>query len=289
MAPYRQPAPPRDEPGPEPHYVPLTRRQERLRRWARAVPVMLLALAAMYFQRTWLLAAGIVWGVGVIVIDRLHARSLNARLKAIAGTLARDGEPFVVSRALEALVADARPYPGFHSVALLCLGIARARGGDLEGALELLYVVQQGGWLRHRVVWQAWLLPWLSQLHAARAELDLARRWLDAARAILPAESREALHPPEALLALREGRHAEAIVLIEAYVAGANRSDGVRSHFAFLRAYACECAGRPLPVDEVRTIVAARLAAEGRALPIEKWWPELAAFVARHAPPDGSS
>ncbi len=288
MAPYRQPTPPREEPGPEPHYVPLTRRQERLRRWARAVPVMLLALAAMYFQRVWLLAAAIVWGVGVIVSDRLHARSLNARLKAIAGTLARDGEPFVVSRALEALVADARPYPGFHSVALLFLGIARARGGDLDGSLALLYVVQQGGWLRHRVVWQAWLLPWLSQLHAARAELDLARQWLDAARAILPADKRESLYAPEALLAMREGRHEDAIVLIEAYVGAASASDAVRGHFAFLRAYARECAGRPLPPEEVRTIVAARVATEGRALPIEKWWPELAAFVAKHAP-DGSS
>lgn len=287
-APYRQPAPPREEPGPEPHYLPLTRRQERLRRWLRTAPVILLALAALYFKQWGLLGAAIAWGVTTIVFDRLHARSLNARLKAIAGTLARDGEPFVVSRALEALVADARPYPGFHSVALLFLGIARARGGDLDGALALLYVVQQGGWLRHRVVWQAWLLPWLSQLHAARAELDLARQWLDAARAILPADKRESLYAPEALLAMREGRHDEAIVLIEAYVGAANTSDAVRGHFAFLRAYACDCAGRPLPVDEVRAIVAARVATEGRALPIEKWWPELAAFVAKHAP-DGSS
>ncbi|HEX8793505.1 MAG TPA: hypothetical protein VF765_21330 [Polyangiaceae bacterium] len=284
-APYRQPAPPREEPGPEPHYVPLTRKQERVRRWLRAVPVMLLAVAALYLERMWLIGAAIAWGAGVIVVERLHARSLNARLKVIAGTLARDGEPFVVSRALEALVADARPYPGFHSVALLFLGIARARGGDLDGALALLYVVQNGGWLRQRAVWQAWLLPWLSQLHAARGEMDLAHQWLDVGRAGLPADKREVLYAPEALLAMREGRHDEAIALIESYVGAAKPSDAVRGHFAFLRAYACECAGRPLPEEEVREILAARAATEGRALPVEKWWPELAAFVEKHAAP----
>jgi hypothetical protein len=288
MAPYRQPAPPRQESGPEPHYTPLTRKQEHARRWLRAVPVMLLAVAALYFERVWLLGAAVVWGAGVIVADQLHARSLNARLKAIAGTLARDGEPFVVSRGLEALVADARPYPGFHSVALLFLGIAWARGGDLDGALDLLYVVQRGGWLRQRLAWQAWLLPWLSQLHAARAELDLARKWLDAARATLPADRRDVLYAPEALLAMRDGRHEEAIALVEAYVGAAKPSDAVRGHFALLRAYARECVGRPLPEHEVRAIVAARVATEGRALPVEKWWPELAAFVEKHAPRDSA-
>ena len=45
-----------------------------------------------------------------------------------------------------------------------------------------------------------------------------------------------------------------------------------------------EARRRPLPEDEVRAIVAARVAAEGRALPLEKCWPELAAFVEKHAP-----
>jgi hypothetical protein len=284
MAPYRHAAPQREESGPEPHYVPLTRRQERLRRWLRAAPVVLLTLGALWVGRLWLLVTPMVYGVAVIMSERLHARSLNARLKVIAGTLARGSEPFVVARALEAVVADARPYPGFHSVALLFLGIARARGGDLDGALDLLYVVQRAGWLKGRPVWLAWLFPWLSQLHCARGEVDLASKWLEVARAALPANRHGVLASPEALLALRQGRHEEAIVAIEACLGADGTADATRSHFSFLRAFAYERAGRPLPVEEVRAIVAARVAAEGRALPIEKWWVEVATFVETHAP-----
>jgi hypothetical protein len=284
MVPYRQAAPPQEEPGPESHYVPLTRRQERLRRLLRAVPIVLLTFLALYVGRLWLLVTPMLYGVGIIMSERLHARSLNARLKAIAGTLARGSEPFVVSRALEAVVADARPYPGFHSVALLFLGIARARGGDLDGALDLLYVVQRAGWLDGRPVWLAWLLPWLSQLHCARGEVDFARKWLQVARAMLPPSRQGVLASPEALLALREARYEDAIAGIEACLKAGETADPTRSHFAFLRAYACERAGRPMPEDEVREIVAARVASEGRALPVEKWWPEVAAFVEKRAP-----
>jgi len=284
MAPYRQPAAARDESGPEPHYVPLTRKQERLRRWLRAAPVVLLALLALVMGRLWLLVAAVVYGLGAIVSVRLHARSLNARLKAIAGTLARGSEPFVVSRALEAVVADARPYPGFHSVALLFLGIARARGGDLDGALDLLYVVHRAGWLARRPVWLAWLFPWLSQLHCARGEVDLAGKWLEVARAALPPDRHGVLASPQALLSLRQGRYQEAVEGIEACLRDGDTTDPTRAHFSFLRAFAYERAGRPLPEEEVRAVVAARVAAEGRALPVEKWWVELAAFVEKHAP-----
>ena len=284
MAPYRRPAPPREEPGPEPHYVPLTRKQERARRWLRAAPVVLLTIAALWLGRLWLLVTPVVYGVAVIVSERLHARSLNGRLKAIAGTLARGSEPFVVSRALEAVVADSRPYPGFHSVALLFLGIARARGGDLDGALDLLYVVHRAGWLERRPVWLAWLFPWLSQLHCARGEMDLAAKWLEVARAALPASRHGVLASPEALLALRQGRYEEAIMSIEACLRAEEAAESTRSHFSFLRAFAYERAGRPLPVEEVRVVVAARVASEGRALPVEKWWAELAAFVETYAP-----
>jgi hypothetical protein len=250
----------------------------------RAAPVVLLALLAPLVGSIWLVVAGIGYGLGVIVSDRLHARSLNARLKAIAGTLARGSEPFVVSRALEAVVADARPYPGFHSVALLFLGIARARGGDLDGALDLLYVVHRGGWLARRTVWLAWLFPWLSQLHCARGELDLAGKWLEVARAALPADRHGVLANPEALLSLRQGRYTEAIAGIETCLRADDAVESTRAHFSFLRAYAYERAGRSLPEEEVRAVVAARLAGEGRTLPVEKWWPELAAFVEKHAP-----
>lgn len=264
------------------HYAPMTRREERLRRWLRSVPVLMLAVAAFVAERPWLLGVAMAWGIGVVVVARLSARSLNARLKALAGTLARDGDPFVAARALEAIVADARGYPGFHSVALLFLGIARARGGDADGALELLHVVQRGGWLDHRAVWLAWLLPWMSQLHAARGEVDLAEQWLQMARAKLPPERKDALVSAEALLGLRRSRDEEVIAAIDAYTGDAEASDPVREHYALLRAFACERAGRPMPEAEVRRLVAARLSAPGRALPLEKWWVDFAAFLERH-------
>jgi hypothetical protein len=266
------------------HYAPMTRREERLRRWLRSVPVLLLMLAAFLLERPWLLGVAMAWGIGVVVVMRLSARSLNARLKALAGTLARDGDPFVAARALEAIVADARGYPGFHSVALLFLGIARARGGDADGALELLYVVQRGGWLDHRAVWLAWLLPWMSQLHAARGDIDEAERWLQAARAKLPPERQDALMSAEAVLGLRRSRDEEVIAAIDAYTGITEASDPVREHYALLRAFACERAGHPMPEPEVRRLVASRRAAPGRALPLEKWWADFAAFLDRHAP-----
>ncbi|HEY5242680.1 MAG TPA: hypothetical protein VIJ22_14470 [Polyangiaceae bacterium] len=272
------------EPGKPSRYVPLTRREERLRRVLRSVPVVLLALAAFVLERPWLIAGALAWGLGVVIVTRLHARALNGRLKALAGTLARDGDPSLAARSLEAIVADARGYPGFHCVALLFLGIARARGGDADGALELLYVVQKAGWLSHRTLWMAWLLPWLSQLHAARNELDLAEQWLEVARTSLPAEKREVLVSPESLVALRRGKNEEAIAAIDAYIGSDDASDPVREHFALLRAFAHDRAGHPLADDAVRPLVKSRLASPGRALPLEKWWDEFAAYLERHAP-----
>jgi hypothetical protein len=286
LSPYRVADDVERESEPPARYVPLTRRAERLRRVLRSAPVLLFAIVAFALDRPWLLAGSLAWGVGVIIVSRLHARALNARLKALAGTLARDGDPFVAARSLEALVADARAYPGFHCVALLFLGIARARGGDADGALELLYTVNRAGWLTHRTVWMAWLLPWLARLHVARGEVDLAEQWLGVARRRLPEGKRDALIEPEALIALRQGKNEEAIALIDGYVTdtATDASDPVRDHFALLRAFACDRAGRALPEEEVRTLVAARVASPGRALPLEKWWADFAAFVERHAP-----
>jgi predicted Zn-dependent protease len=263
----------------------MTRREERLRRCLRAVPVLALGLAALVFDHPWLLAGALAWGIGDRLVMRMHSRALNARLKALAGTLARDGDPAVATRSLEALVADARPYPSFHAIGLLFLGIARARTGDADGALDLLYGVQHSGWLAQRDIWLAWLLPWLAQLHAARGDLDLAQKWLDVARARLPEGRRDGLVSPEVLVALRLGRTEDAIAQIDAYIATADASDPVHNHFALLRAFAYERAGRPAPVEEVRALVAARLASPGRVLPVEKWWPDFAEFVGRHTPP----
>jgi hypothetical protein len=264
-------------------YVPMTRRDWRIRRVLRSVPIVLFAAAAYLLDKPWLIAGAIGWGLGVVIMNRLHERALNGRLKALAGTLARDGDPFVASRNLEALVAESRGYPGFHSVALLFLGIAKARGGDADGALDLLYLVQKGGWLAHKALWMAWLLPWLAQLHAARAEVDLAEQWLEAARKVLPEGKQEGLVSPQALVLLLRGKNDEAVAQIDAYVAGAAASDPVRQHFELLRAFACERAGRPLPDDEVRRLARARAESPGRALPLEKWWADFAAFLDRHA------
>lgn len=285
--PYRDPAPVEREAGTPLRYVPMTRREERIRRVVRSVPVVLFALAAFLFDRPWLVAVAIAWGLGLVVVNRLHERALNGRLKALAGTLARNGDPFVASRNLEALVAESRGYPGFHSVALLFLGIAKARGGDADGALDLLYAVQKGGWLARKALWMAWLLPWLAQLHAARGEVDLAEQWLEAARQVLPEGKQEGLVAPQALVLLRREKYDEAIAQIDAYVAGAEASDPVRQHFELLRAFACERAGRPLPGDEVRRLAKARVEAPGRALPLEKWWADFAAFLDRHAATEG--
>jgi hypothetical protein len=262
----------------------MSRREERLRRVLRSVPVALLALAAFLFDRPWFIALAIAWGLVVVLTARLHERALNGRLKALARTLARNGDPFVAARGLEALVADSRSYPGFHCVTLLFLGIARARGGDADGALDLLYVVHRSGWLSHKLVWMAWLLPWLSQLHAARGEVDLAEKWLEVARVKLPPDKREVLVSPESLVALRRGRWDDAIAQIDAYVKGAEATDPVREHFALLRAFASDKAGKPLPEEEVKQLVKARLASPGRALPLEKWWTEFAEYVEKHRP-----
>jgi hypothetical protein len=282
--PYREPA--SVDPAPRPRrYIPITRRQERAQRLLRSAPVLLIALAAFALGRPWVLALAIAWGLGVIIVTRRHARSLNGRLKVLAGTLARDGDPNVAARSLEAIVADSRAYPGFHSIALLFLAIARARGGDADGALELLYVVHRAGWLAHREVWLAWLLPWLAQLHAARGELDVAQHWLADARARLPEGRRDVLTSAETLVALRLGNLDDAMRHIDRHTAGAAVNDRANEHFALLRAFASERAGRPLPTDAVRSLVESRLASPGRVLPLEKWWAEFAEFIERHAPP----
>ena len=285
VLPYRSPADlsvPQN--GDNHRYIPLTRAEYRLRRALRIIPPTLLAIAAFVFVKPWFIAVAIAWLVASELYLRVHARSLNSRLKALAGALARSGDPFVALRALEAIVADSRPYPGFHSIALLFLGIARARSGDADGALDLLHRVERAGWISHRDVWKAWLLPWLASLHAARGEVDLAEQWLAVARAALPLERHDVLVAPATLVSLRRGRDEEAIGCVDAYVGRVAASEPVAEHFALLRAFAAQRAGKPVADDEVRKLVAARIAAPGRALPLERWWPEFAEFINKHAP-----
>lgn len=281
--PYRNVAAPGTGGRTDPRYVPVTRRRERLGRGLRSAPVLAVALLALALEKPWLLGLSIAWAVAVVISARLHTRALNGRLKALAGALARDVEPHVATRGLEAFVADAAPVPALHSVGLLFLGIARARGGDIDGALALLHVVDEGGWLAGRPIWQAWLMPWLAQLHAARGELDAAEAWLATARARLPEGRREVLRSAEILVALRRGRYPEALERLEHPGASEGDEDAVRGHFEVLRAFARSRIGDPLPDDEVRRIVRRWINAPGRALPLEKWWAELGAFVTTHA------
>jgi len=284
VTPYREAAAADGRSGPPARCVPVSRRTERLWRVLRSLPVLLIATAAFYLGKPWLVGVAIAWGLGAIVVRRLHARSLSARLKALTGSLARDGEPMVVARGLEAIVGDARDFPGFHSIAVLFLGIAKARAGDVDGALELLHVVDAGGWLAGRDLWQAWLLPWMSQLHAARGDLDAAEQWLAIARERLPSDRHEHLISAATVVALRRGRYDEAIAAIDAYVDLASASGPVREHYALLRAFACERAGRPLAEEETHRVVAACVTpSHPRPFPLEKWWGELASFVDRHA------
>ncbi len=249
----------------------------------RSLPVLLIATAAFVLERPWLVGAAIVWGLATIGLRRVHERALAARIKVLTGSLARGGDPRVAARGLEAVVADARDAPALHSIAVLLLAIARARGGDVDGALELLHAVDAGGWLAGREAWQAWLLPWMSQLHAARGDLDRAQQWLDVARERL-ASSPEVLVSPATVLDLRRGRYDEAIARIDALDGLPTTAEPLRQHYALLRAFACERAGRPLPEDAVTAVVSAYVGApHARPFPLEKWWGELAAFVDRHA------
>ena len=144
--------------------------------------------------------------------------------------------------------------------------------------------MQHSGWLARRVLWMAWLLPWLAQLHAARGELDLAEKWLDAARVTLPAEKHEHARARQSVSwRCVAARNDEAVAAIDAYIRRRTRRDPVRQHFAFLRAFALHRAGRPLPDAEVRDLVKLRLASPGRALPIEKWWVDFATYVDEYA------
>ncbi len=248
----------------------------------RSLPVLLIATAAFAFGRLWLVGLAVAWGLTAVALRRVQARSLGARLKALTGALARDGEPMVVARGLEGVVADGRDYPAIHSIAVLMLGIARARAGDVDGALALLQAVDAGGWLSGREMWQAWLLPWMSQLYAARGDLDLAETWLTRARQRLPGRD-EVLVSPATVLALRRGRYDEAIAGIEA-LALETATAPLREHYALLRAFACEQAGRPLPAEETRRVVGACVSGpHARPFPLEKWWGELATFLERHA------
>jgi hypothetical protein len=167
-------------------------------------------------------------------------------------------------------------------VALLFLGIARARGGDAQGALDLLQVVEQAGWLSHKVLWLAWLLPWLSTLYAVRDDMDRAQHWLAVAEANLPEDKRDVLVSPRTLLLLKQGKNDEAAAAIEAYIGGAEASDPIREHFALLGAFARDRAGKPVDADEVRKLVKSRVASPGRALPLEKWWADFEAFVVKY-------
>ncbi|MGA9854749.1 MAG: hypothetical protein WBR29_05685, partial [Gammaproteobacteria bacterium] len=230
----------------ESRYAPISRRRERTVRWLRSVPVLVLACGGLALGRPWLFGAAMMWGIASVVLHRLHARSLNTRLKALAAMLARDGDPSVAVRSLESIVADARALPGFHSIALLFLGIARARTGDVDGALDLLYVVHRAGWLDRRDVWQAWLLPWLSHLHGARGDLDLAEQWLDAARARLGGGQPDrtdrlaSLVAPATLLALRRGDYDGAVARLDEAAGAAGETDPQREQRAVLRAFALE-------------------------------------------------
>jgi hypothetical protein len=282
--PYREQALVQGESGPPPWCVPVSRRTDRLWRVLRSLPILLIATLAIALGQPWFVVLAIAWGLVSIALRRVHAGSLNTRLKALTGSLARNAEPMVVARGLEAIAADARAYPVFQSIAVLFLAIARARSGNVDGALQLLIVVEDAGWLRGSDTWQAWLVPWLSQLYAARGDLEAAQAWLEAGRQRLPEARRDVLVSPTIVLELRRGRDEVAIAAIDSMTSLDSAAEAVRDHYALLRAFASERAGRALPDDEVRRIVTACTAApHARPFPLERWWADLASFVDRHA------
>jgi hypothetical protein len=288
MDPYREPAPDalaKREASRQPHHVPLTRTQFRLQWGLLLLPVVVLfALTFVIDAPFKLLGTALAWTFVVWAWRYSVLSAHNKRLRAVVSMMLRDADPHLVARATEAIASDAHSYPGMHSAALMYLGIARARTGEIDRAIALLEAVERAGWLRARVQWLAWLWPWMAALYAARGDLELGERWLDTARARLPGEMHRFLLSTSALVLARRERYVEAVESLEMFL---RETEGMtataRDHFQLLRAFALVQSGQPPPADEIRSLVAARLAAPGRSLPLERWWPEFAEFVAAHA------
>jgi hypothetical protein len=257
----------------------MTQRRARLLRLVRSLPVPLLTAGALWLGKPWLIVFALGWGFVDVVRRRQHEKALDTRLHALVSSLRGDVEADLVVRGLEAFVADATAFPGYHSAALIYLGVARARSGDVDGALSLLHTVQGSGWLVGHTRWRNLLLSALAVLHAARGDLVDAQRWRDVRHGGRSSQ-RKGYFNAGLLIALKSGRYDEAIARTEPLCARKPEL-AARSGIALLHAFARDQAGRPLPDAEARSVVAAWLARAGR-IPFEKWWPELGAFAERH-------
>jgi hypothetical protein len=273
------------------------------------MPAIALLVAGFVREEPALYGAGIAWALAVVAAILIQARSLGHRITSVAQGLMAGRDPAVVARSLEALVDDARGMPQYHCATLIYLAIAKGRLGDADGGVEVLEAVQRSGWIdigaRWRSLWTPPLFQWLVALNAARGDTDAAARWLQLGRAKLPAAKHvSTLTAGQCILALRQGNNDEAIKAAEAVIAAcpvvynvespspassgdwgqdALPMDPTRAAYGVLRAFAMHRAGRPMPGDEVRALVNARARVRHAVLPLERWWPEYAAYLEAHA------
>jgi hypothetical protein len=259
--------------------------------------VLLLAGLSIALSSLWFALAAIAWGLVTLAAIRWHTRDLNARLHASSRGLVAGSDAAVTARSLEALCHDARTYPLFHSAALFYLSVALARAGELDEAIELMERIHRAGWLRRQPYWSTQFPPWLTTLYAARGDLAQSRKWLSMIEPALahvssqPESYRMQLHRSaamaEALLRARERNFAEAVRILEESLTlrESSADEAARNRVRLLIAFARSQLGEGgVPEEEARALVSAHLASAGRTLPLERWWPELAEFIAAHAP-----
>ena len=302
MHPYREDGEerPRNPDAPlDARYTPIGPAAHRLLQLVRTLPALLglayfsLAFFGVSFPRSprVLILLAIFAGAQLLVmmVVRQTLLALSER-QAMVSALLEAGQVGAAVGACEALIADARAHPAWHSVFVTdCANLALI-SGDLELATRLLDVVERAGWFARAEHHRASAILLASMARVAVARGDLARAdWLAReARARMPPLWRIDLAALDALLDLRDGRAALAATrLAEAWPIAERRLRGPqRKALMLLRAYAIEASGGD--VEDARAWVE-------RAKPVHAWnvatlrvgWPAFEEFLALHGLPEG--
>lgn len=249
-----------------------------------AAPALVYALGgsagAMVFAAV-ILPAPVALIVDRAVLARRAARIFNEAILPGLEALSR-GRLDEAEAVFRAVLQGSRGRGGLQAIALFNIAAVRARRGDSEGAVRILFALHRYAPTK-RAQSVAVRIPASIALHLAQlGDVAEARRWLAEARATRTPIKLYTSNV-EALILTREGKYAEACAVYDKEwpdierVIGADVMRGVRAR----RAFAIEMAGGD-PEAVRRLVEGARPEAKGELAHLGEAWDEMRAFLEKH-------
>jgi hypothetical protein len=269
-----------------PRFRPVSRAEV----WGRAAAFLGIAGVAMgtlIVAPTLPVVGSLLAGEAVLIallIRRQRRAWRLVRASDDAVSLMQQGRNREAAQLMESLLEPARQAPMLHALILYNRGVLLLHEGEPEGALAMLETVHASGWLaKGEGVYLAHLHQGLAVAWACCGGLEAARHHAELAHRAVGDVRRPSLLPMDVMLLAREGRDADALVLVELY---GRQAEPLlqRNQLRSLTVYQAWLTARTRPEGashpEVARLLASVLPLEpGEMVSTTRHWPELQSFL----------